>query len=198
MRNKERRKNERKRPLYRNLVLSGIILVFFSAFGFFYLEQTSTKVEMISGLSTENIKKIELEKKIIEMVRGYPIEKMVPYIIEKDPKVVAFLISIAKKESNWGKRVPHYKNRDCFNYWGYRGPNRIGSGKHSCFSSRKEAVDIVGKRIEELIYQNGLNTPAKMIVWKCGSSCKGHSTFGVQKWISDVNYYYKQLQTKLF
>ncbi|HDH07560.1 MAG TPA: hypothetical protein ENG89_00880, partial [Candidatus Moranbacteria bacterium] len=63
----------------------------------------------------EKSEKRELEKEIKKMVEGYPIEKMVPYIVEKDKIVVAFLIGIAKKESNWGKRVPVLNEQDCYN-----------------------------------------------------------------------------------
>jgi len=189
------RKNSSK---LRKILLSGLILLLFFGFGMYFYTHSPNKVEVIEGLSVDNMEKIELEKKIRQMVAGYPIEQMVPYIIEKDPKVAAFLISIAKKESNWGVHHPKYQGRDCFNYWGYKGPNRIGSGGHSCFNSRKEAVDIVSERIENLVYDQQLDTPAEMIVWKCGSSCYGHSSYGVRKWISDVNYYYKQLQTRFY
>lgn len=191
------RKIRGKKSLLRKTIISLVIVLVFLGFGAFYSFYKEDRVEIMEGLAIENMEKIELEKKILEMVKGYPIEQMVPYIIEKDPKVAAFLVSIAKKESNWGLRHPKYQGRDCFNYWGYKGPNRIGSGGHSCFNSRKEAVDIVGKRIENLVYGQDLDTPSEMIVWKCGSSCRGHSTLGVHKWISDVNYYYKQLQTRL-
>lgn len=135
-----------------------------------------------------------LEKKMIEMVKGHPIEKMIPYIVEKDRIVAAFLIGIAKKESNWGERVPVLNGQDCYNYWGYRGQRRLmGSGGHTCFNSRKDAVDTVAKRIEWLVNNNKLNTPEKMVIWKCGSSCAGHSNYSVQKWISDVNMYFKKL-----
>ena len=191
------RKQKRTKSHLRKFIISGVIILVFFGFGVFYYNYSQNQVEMQEGLSIENIEKIELERKIRDMVTGFPIEHMIPFIIEKDPKVAAFLVSIAKKESDWGVRHPKYKGRDCYNYWGYKGPNRVGSGGHSCFNSRKEAVDIVGKRIENLVYGQDLNTPAKMIVWKCGSSCNGHSSIGVRKWISDVNYYYKQLQTRL-
>ncbi|MEA1926268.1 MAG: hypothetical protein U9M90_03455 [Patescibacteria group bacterium] len=195
--NKEKEKQIKKSQTRKFLIL-GVIILFFIAYSFYAHKKMTGKVELLEGLSIENIEKIELEQKIRSMVSGYPIEDMVPCIIEKDPKVAAFMISIAKKESDWGRRCPKYKGRDCFNYWGYKGPNRIGSGGHSCFNSRKEAVDIVSKRIETLVYQKDLNTPAKMIVWKCGSTCSGHNSFGVRKWINDVNYYYKELQTRLY
>ncbi len=136
----------------------------------------------------------QYEQSVRDMVKGYPIEDMLPYIFEKDRTVAAFLIGIAKKESNWGKRVPVLDGQDCFNYWGYRGVRRMmGTGGHTCFNSRKDAIDTVAKRIEKLVYSEKLNTPAKMIVWKCGSSCDGHSRESVKKWISDVDMYFEQL-----
>lgn len=143
----------------------------------------------------ENAEKEKTEKEIKEMVEGYPIEKMLPYIMEKDHIVAAFMISIAKKESNWGKRVPVLDGQDCYNYWGYRGQRRLmGSGGHTCFNSRKDAVDTVAKRIQWLVKNKKLNTPEKMVIWKCGSDC--NATGGqeaARKWISDVNMYFKKL-----
>lgn len=131
---------------------------------------------------------------IREMVKGYPIEEMLPYIFEQDRMTAAFLIGIAKKESNWGKRVPVLDDQDCFNYWGYRGIRRMmGTGGHTCFNGRKDAVETVAKRIDTLIHSEKLNTPEKMIVWKCGFSCAGHSRESVKKWISDVDMYFREL-----
>jgi len=128
------------------------------------------------------------------IVKDYPIEEMLPYIFEQDRLVVAFLIGIAKKESNWGKRVPVLNGQDCFNYWGYRGIRRMmGSGGHTCFNSRKDAVETVAKRLSTLINSHKLNTPEKMIIWKCGFSCSGHSRESVKKWISDVDMYFQEL-----
>lgn len=142
----------------------------------------------------ERSEKKEMNEEIEEMVKGYPIEKMVPYIMKKDKIVAAFLIGIAKKESNWGKRVPVLNGQDCYNYWGYKGKRKLmGTGGHTCFYSRKDAVDTVAKRLEWLIKNNKLNTPEKMIIWKCGSTCNGHSKYSVQKWISDVNFYFQKL-----
>lgn len=182
----------RKFPLY---IVLAIVLV---AGGYFFFQYQDNKVAVLEGLSSENIEKIELEKKIFDMVESYPIEQMVPYIIEKDTIVAAFLVSIAKKESNWGKSSPRYQGRDCFNYWGYRGPNRVGSEGHSCFNNPKEAVDVVGARIGYLVHERELNTPEKMIVWKCGSSCATDSKYGVHKWISDVSIYFDKLSTAFF
>lgn len=148
----------------------------------------------INPQSQEEMEKKEFQAKIEKMVSGYPIEKMVPYIVEKDRVVAAFLVSIAKKESDWGKRVPVLNGQDCNNYWGYRGIRRLmGSAGHTCFNSRKDAVDTVAKRIEQLVEKYGLNTPEKMIIWKCGSSCATHSDYSVRKWISDVETYFHEL-----
>lgn len=136
----------------------------------------------------------EYQEGVREMVKGHPIEEMLPYIFTKDRVTAAFLIGIAKKESNWGKRRPVLDGQDCFNYWGYRGQRRLmGSGGHTCFNSREDAVDTVAKRLETLIHSERLNTPAKLIVWKCGMSCEGHGRESVQKWISDVDAYYSEM-----
>jgi hypothetical protein len=47
-------------------------------------------------------------------------------------------------------------------------------------------VAIVGDKIEELIGKK-IDTPERMLVWKCGSSCAGHDPVGVRKWVSDVS-----------
>lgn len=136
----------------------------------------------------------EYGDQIREMVKGYPIEDMLPYILEQDRIVAAFLIGIAKKESNWGKRVPVLGGQDCFNYWGYRGVRRLmGTGGHTCFNSRKDAVETVAERLNTLIHSAKLDTPAKLIIWKCGYSCDGHSRESVRKWIADVDLYFSQL-----
>src|SRR3989344_132458 len=136
----------------------------------------------------------QYKENVKKMVRGYPIEAMLPYIFEQDRLTAAFLIGIAKKESNWGKRGPVLDDQDCFNYWGYRGVRRMmGTGGHPCFNSRKDAGDTVAKRLDTLIRSEKLNTPEKMIIWKCGFSCSGHSRESVKKWISDVDMYFKQL-----
>ena len=64
---------------------------------------------------------------------------------------------------------------------------------HTCFDSPKDAVDTVAKRIETLVNNEKLNTAAKMVVWKCGYDCSWDSKIDVQKWISDVDYYFQKL-----
>lgn len=145
-------------------------------------------------LSEEDLPQAVLEKKMKEMVAGHPIEKMVPLIAEKSPVVAAFMISIAKQESNWGKRVPVYQGEDCWNYWGWRGKNPVGTGGHTCFESPEDAVDTVAKRLEFLVSNKKLNTPAKMIIWKCGD-CSWDNQRDMQRWISAVNMYFQKLDT---
>jgi hypothetical protein len=136
-------------------------------------------------------KQADFEKEIMEMVKGYPIAKMVPEIAKKDRIVAAFLIGIARKESSWGVHVPVLNGEDCYNYWGYRGiRERMGTGGHTCFDSPKDAVDAVAKRMEFLISEKKLNTPAKMVIWKCGGSCAATGgQAAANKWISDVGFY---------
>lgn len=145
-------------------------------------------------LLEEDLPQAALEKKMKEMTAGYPIEKMVSRIAEKNPVVAAFMISIAKQESNWGKRVPVYEGEDCWNYWGWRGKNPVGTGGHTCFDSPEDAVDTVAKRLEFLVSNKKLNTPAKMIIWKCGD-CSWDNQRDMQRWISAVNMYFQKLDT---
>ncbi len=137
-------------------------------------------------------KNILRKEKYTNLIQGYPMEVMIPAIIQQDEKVSAFLISIAKKESNWGLYVPKKRGKDCYNYWGYRGTYNQTSSGYSCFDNPEQAVAVVGKRIQNLI-EKKINTPQKMVVWKCGSSCAGFSHQNVQKWISDVSLYYNKI-----
>lgn len=150
--------------------------------------------QLLAELATEDSDDKEFENRVRELVKGYPIEDMIPEIMKLDRQVAMYYIAIAKKESNWGKRVPVLDGQDCYNYVGYRGiRNMMGTGGHTCFNSRADAVMTVGKRLETLITQYGLDTPDKLIVWKCGSSCAGHSSYSVQKWKDDVRMYYGKL-----
>lgn len=127
--------------------------------------------------------------KYLAMVSGFPIEEMLPEILKRDEKEISFLIGIAKKESNWGKYAPQKEGKDCYNYWGYKGKENPTSSGYSCFDSPEQAVAIVGDRISDLINQ-GINTPSKMLVWKCGSSCQSHNPQDVRKWVTDVSVYF--------
>lgn len=144
-------------------------------------------------------KNAALKKEIAKLVQGYPIAKMTPYIAQQDPKTAAFLIAIAKKESNWGKRKPVLNGKDCYNYWGFRlQAEDMGSGGHTCFDSPKEAVEAVASRIDEMVQEEKIDSPKEMIVWKCGYGClEENKTASEQKWISDVNMYYKKFSAYL-
>lgn len=146
-------------------------------------------------LDVEDISQSEFEKKISEMVKGYPIEKMVPLIAKYDRTVAAFLIGIARQESSWGVHVPVYQGQDCYNYWGWRGKNAVGSGGHTCFNSPEEAVSTVAKRLEFLVSNKKLNTPEKMIIWKCGD-CSWDKKENMQRWINSVSMYFHKLNTE--
>jgi hypothetical protein len=159
----------------------------------------ASKAGIAISLDADALSKImedsHFKTEVTDMVKGYPIEDMLPYIFKQDRDVAMFLIAIGKKESNWGKRVPVLDGNDCYNYWGYRGiRDKMGTGGHTCFDSREDAVATVAKRIKTLVQEKKLNTPAKMIVWKCGSSCAGHSGESVRKWISDVDMYVQALK----
>ncbi len=138
----------------------------------------------------------EFGVKLNKMTVGYPVNKMIPFILKYDKSVSGLIVGIAKKESNWGKRSPTKNGKTCYNYWGYKGRGSNGTSLgYACFLSPEEAVTTIGNRIQELVNQ-GLNTPAKMIIWKCGRTCTGHNPNGVKKWISDVNIYYNKITMK--
>lgn len=157
----------------------------------------NNKEESFCGDQYERMEKTEngqREGKMLELVAGYPIEEMLPYIAARGEKVAYYLVAIAKKESDWGKHSPLKYGGTCYNYWGYRGTyNQTDSG-YSCFDSPEQAIQQVGDRIEALL-DKMIDTPEEMVVWKCGSTCAGHDPQGVLKWISDVKLYYNKLKT---
>lgn len=151
----------------------------------------------VDELSDSSVQEKSFEEIAYETVEGYPIEKMLPYILKQDPEVAKYLIAIAKQESAWGKRVPVLNGQDCYNYWGYRGIRKLmGTGGHTCFNSRQDAVETVGKRLHDLIYEYDRTTANKLVVWKCGSSCATHSPESVDRWIGVVDTYYDALSQK--
>ena len=153
-------------------------------------EAVSQTVEVISP------SEMRLERDVEKMVDGYPIEAMLPYIVKHDRNTTAFIIGIAKKESNWGKRIPVTANgEDCYNYWGYRGEGSRGTAMgHGCFGSKREAVRVISKRINTLMKEYHRDTAEELVVWKCGYNCDAQSTESVDKWISDVGYYADQVK----
>ncbi len=139
-------------------------------------------------------KEILANPKFAEMLAGFPMEKMIPALNGRSPEVAAYLIAIAKKESDWGAHSPKKAGKECHNYWGYKGGYHQTASGYSCFDSPEQAIAVVGDRLESLL-DKGINTPEKMLVWKCGASCAGHDPDGVRKWISDVKSYHNKLQT---
>jgi hypothetical protein len=128
------------------------------------------------------------------VVKGHPMEAMVPYITKRDKKVAAFLIGIAKKESDWGTHSPKKSGRDCYNYWGFKGGYKPVAGGYSCFDNPEQAIAVVGDKIESLI-EKKIDTPERMVVWKCGSNCAGHDPAGVRSWIGTVRGYWQSLNS---
>lgn len=163
--------------------------------------EQSFEIQDQSGLTLADViksqeRKAETEQfaaELYEMVGETPIKEMVPFISEREERVAAFLVGIAKKESSWGEHVPTQNGKDCYNYWGYKGSASRGSALgYACFADQKEAVEIVGNRIEVLVNKNH-NTASKMLVWKCGSSCAGHDPKGVESWVSTVALYLNKI-----
>lgn len=181
--------NLEEKKIFRFLVItSAVFLVLFLAIICFY-NSFFRKFVYPNPVAAN----LAFEQQLDNMVQGYPIESMVPEIAMHDKKVAALMISIAKKESDWGKRVPVFEGKDCYNYWGYRGENPVGSGGHSCFQSRSEAVSVVARRLSELVYGENLDSPQKLVVWKCGDACSSDNPMSVRKWIKDVSYYYHKI-----
>ena len=171
-------------------------------------EENKTQVvtkSIDSVVKKEEAKKLEsisektLEELAYETVKGHPIEKMLPYILEQDPEVAKYFIAISKQESSFGEHVPVLNGQDCYNYLGYRGKRKLmGTGGHTCFNSRKDAVETISKRIKTLIYDQDQNTARKLVgTWKCGSKdCAGHSKESVDRWVGAVGSTYDQLSGK--
>lgn len=147
----------------------------------------------------EKVQEKTFEELAYEVVKGHPIEKMLPYILEQDPEVAKFFIAISKQESGFGEHVPVLNGQDCYNYLGYRGKRKLmGTGGHTCFNSRKDAVETISKRIKTLIYENDQDTARKLVgTWKCGSKdCAGHSKESVDRWVGTVGSTYDRLSGK--
>jgi len=166
-----------------------ILLVLSIAIAVLFAERKKEEAGRVSSTDFSS----EIRSRIRKLTLGYPIEEMAPYISRKDRISAAFLVAIAKKESNWGKRSPQKDGKNCYNYWGYRGTyNQTDSG-YSCFDNPEQAVEAVGKRIKELV-EKKVDTPAKMVlIWKCGGDCSRHSFFSVKKWEWDVGFYFRKV-----
>ena len=179
----------------RGRILVLIISIIFVITGMVFYNSAKNKPAQEIARQAPVEKNAALKKEIRKLVQGYPIEKMTPYIAKQDPRTAAFLVAIAKKESNWGKRKPVLAGQDCYNYWGFRlQAEKMGSGGHTCFDSPKEAVETVASRIDELVNEENIDSPQEMIIWKCGYGCQNEiKSSSERKWITDVNFYYDKL-----
>ncbi len=193
MKTKIKRKIDNNLHILKMILMTIIIITFGTVIFNSEFSRIFSKVHQF--LEPEKEINLELERKVRELTKGYPIEEMAPEIAKQDDEVAAFLVAIAKKESNWGKRTPKYKGKECYNYWGFRRKRVImGSGGHTCFDSPEEAVRTVADRIEDLVAK-GIDTPREMVLWKCGQ-CNGPASVGAGKWIADVGLYYRKMMRK--
>lgn len=140
----------------------------------------------------------ELERELQSLTEGFPMAVMAPSIARYDREIAGLIVGIGKKESNWGKRTPKLNGEECFNFWGYRGVGTRGftPDGYGCWDTPAEAVKTIGDRLAKLREVRESAEPARMIVWKCGSTCAGHSDESVRKWIADVNFYYREIAQK--
>jgi hypothetical protein len=181
-------KNIIKRPDELAFALLVILALFFAAICFGTIKRDSKNI----SVAPTNIRNIsQPQKKIKKLIANSPMEKMTPYLERQDEKVAAYLVAIAKKESDWGKFTPKKKGKECYNLWGYRGTYNRNAAGYSCFDSPAQAVNVVGKRIRNLIAQK-VDTPREMVLWKCGNACTARSNPDAAKWVSDVSLYYRK------
>lgn len=139
-----------------------------------------------------NVDSGQFAQKIYEVVGDAPIKEMVPFISQREEKVAAFLVGIAKKESSLGLASPSKDGKTCYNYWGYKSSGERGTAMgYACFGSPEEAIRVVGDRIEVLVKKER-NTPARMVdTWKCGRSCVGDP--GAPSWVATVALYFDKI-----
>ncbi len=158
-------------------------------------KETEAEEKRIIEEELEEERQRVLAEKLAVMLEGHPMAEMADEIAKQDQKVAALIVGIGKKESNWGKRSPSKDGQDCFNYWGYKTSGSRGQALgHACFGSREEAVATIAKRISYFVHEAKRDTPAKIVVWKCGSSCAATGgQAAANKWISDVQIYYNQV-----
>ena len=153
-------------------------------------------VSALCGAQGHSVQTAVVQQRLATYLDGYPMQHMADVLAQQDPVVAAYLIAIAKQESNWGKRVPVLNGKNCYNYWGFRAKRaRMGTGGHTCFDSRRDAVETVARRVHELVYEYKRTTPRQMLVWKCGRSCATHDPAGVERWVRVIAQYYTSAHT---
>ncbi len=141
--------------------------------------------------------KTTFERSLDKMVKGHPISDMTPYLAQQNAVTASYLVAIAKHESNWGKYSPKMDGKECYNYWGYRGQTeKVTRSGYSCFDSPRQAVSVVGRRLNYLIWDLRLDTPEELLVWKCGSTCAGHDQGDVNRWARNVGVYSKKVENE--
>ncbi len=172
-----------------------LVSAFFALLFFVAGEKVSLDID-IALRASQPASKTKLELAVSDMVKGHPMEKMAPLIAQQDPVTAAFIVSIAKQESNWGTHSPKDADgRECYNYWGFRGnTENVTPSGYSCFDSPRQAVAAVGRRLSSLIYDYQLDTPRELLVWKCGSSCAGHDQGDVARWQRTVGMYSERIK----
>ena len=148
-------------------------------------ELTDEQVSKIKQDLKENnvtVQDEQLRKDVAKELTGTKMESMIDHIAAQDRETAALLVGIARIESG-------YSHNYSYNFWGY-------AGGYYGFSGPKQAVETVGKRIDQLRDQ-GLNTPAKIVTtWKCGRSCASHAPGSVQRWVSTVSGPYYRIAMK--
>lgn len=186
---KKELKNMRKKPEETAFIFLAVFALFFAGMCF-----EKIRLDINAPAPVAEVKKTvsPREMQIRKMVAGSPISEMVPFIAKKNKKVAAYLVAIAKKESNWGVYSPKKAGKNCYNYWGYRGPENTTESGYSCFESPAQAVNIVGNRLNDLIVKK-IDSPRDMVVWKCGNNRAARVTASAAKWVRDVNLYYKKM-----
>ena len=179
----------RKKPEETAFIFLAVFALFFAGMCF-----EKIRLDINAPAPVAEVKKTvsPREMQIRKMVAGSPISEMVPFIAKKNKKVAAYLVAIAKKESNWGVYSPKKAGKNCYNYWGYRGPENTTESGYSCFESPAQAVNIVGNRLNDLIVKK-IDSPRDMVVWKCGNNRAARVTASAAKWVRDVNLYYKKM-----
>ncbi len=170
-------------------------------------EDKSERIDCTSRLKQEDVGVMKKEfqpasdvlvDELDSMVEGFPIAAMTKAIAQYDREIAGLIVGIGKKESNWGKRTPKLEGVECFNFWGYRGAGTNGftPDGYGCWNTPEEAVKTIGDRLVKLREVRLSAEPARMVVWKCGSTCAGHSDESVRKWIADVSIYYREIAQK--